>query len=46
MRISLSSLNQICEQMSSPESSTIIGEHEKAILMIDDIFIQNRIRSV
>jgi len=32
--------------MSSPDSTNSIGEHEKAILMIDDIFIQNRIRSV
>lgn len=46
MRIALSSLNQICESIGDPESSTVIGEHEKAILMIDDIFIQNRIRSV
>jgi hypothetical protein len=46
-KTSVAILTQICRWSEEHNTHSIrISEHEKAILMIDDVFIQNRVRSV
>lgn len=46
LRIGTAASTQLCEHIQSKNLQLRLGENEKALFMIDDVFIQNRLRSV
>jgi hypothetical protein len=46
LKIGVANATKLCESLEKQSVHFKIGENEKAIFMIDDVFIQNRVRSV